>query len=131
MAWSKIVGLEVSPVIENSSIYRRRVPLASMPRVILSSHRLWPRSWSCCVALMEHPSVRWDESYQAGGAGGNGRARITRSGRVPRRLVNGPFGWPSLIDSRGGIGREWEGCLRGSRVWTLGLSLRAAVNFSK
>src|SRR5262249_22241775 len=52
MAWSKIVGFEVRPVTADSSRYRRRVPLVRSPRVMLSSQRLWPMSWSFWVAFM-------------------------------------------------------------------------------
>src|SRR5579883_978811 len=54
MACSKIVGLEVSPVTENSSIYRFRAPEWSMSRVMLSSQMLWPRLCSSWVAFMNH-----------------------------------------------------------------------------
>jgi hypothetical protein len=33
------------------------VPLVSSSRVMLSSQRLWPRSWSACVAFIVSP--RW------------------------------------------------------------------------
>src|SRR5579871_5196446 len=52
MARSKIVGLDVSPVTENSSRYLWRVPVLSSCRLILSSQRLWPRSWSCLVGFI-------------------------------------------------------------------------------
>ena len=42
MAWSKIVGFEVSPVTESSVTYRWSVPLFSRSRVMLSSQMLWP-----------------------------------------------------------------------------------------
>src|SRR4051812_26963038 len=47
-----MVGFDVSPVTENSSMYRRSVPSPNMPRVMLSSQMLWPRSCRCCVARM-------------------------------------------------------------------------------
>src|SRR6516164_7116204 len=52
MAWSKIVGFEVSPVTDSSSMYCCNVPLSSRSRVMLSSQRLWPRLWSSWVAFM-------------------------------------------------------------------------------
>src|SRR5215471_17192834 len=52
MSWSKIVGFEVSPVTENSSMYRLSVPLVRRSRVMLSSQRLWPKSCSFCVGFM-------------------------------------------------------------------------------
>src|SRR6516164_8585562 len=52
MAWSKIVGFEVSPVTDSSSMYRCNVPLSSRSRVMLSSQRLCPRLWSNWVAFM-------------------------------------------------------------------------------
>src|SRR3954470_4239954 len=55
MAWSKIVGLEVSPVTDSSSIYRFNVPVSSRSRVMLSSQMLWPRLWSNCVAFIVSP----------------------------------------------------------------------------
>src|SRR5262249_498784 len=59
MAWSKIVGFDVSPVTDSSSMYRLSVPLSSRSRVMLSSQRLWPRLWSNSVAfIVSPPSVR-------------------------------------------------------------------------
>ena len=52
MAWSKIVGFEVSPVMDSSSMYRASVPLSRRSRVMLSSQSVWPRSWSFWVAWM-------------------------------------------------------------------------------
>src|SRR5260370_42318815 len=52
IAWSKIVGFEVRPVTDNSSMYRARVPLSSRSRVMLSSQMLCPRLWSACVAFI-------------------------------------------------------------------------------
>src|SRR6516162_2496396 len=52
MAWSKIVGFEVSPVTDSSSMYCCKVPLSSRSRVMLSSQRLCPRLWSSWVAFM-------------------------------------------------------------------------------
>src|SRR6185437_12210137 len=40
IAWSKIVGFDVSPVTDRSSMYCLSVPLSSRSRVILSSQRL-------------------------------------------------------------------------------------------
>src|SRR3974390_1875257 len=50
-----MVGLEVSPVIDHSSIYRLRVPWSSRSRVLLSSQRLCPLSCSDCGAFMVSP----------------------------------------------------------------------------
>src|SRR5262245_63185285 len=55
MAWSKIVGFDVSPVTENSSLYCLSVPLSRRSRVMLSSQMLWPRLWSNCVAFNVSP----------------------------------------------------------------------------
>src|SRR5215467_3475246 len=55
MAWSKMVGFEVRPLTESSSMYRLSVPFSRMSRVMLSSQRLWPRSCSICVAFMGSP----------------------------------------------------------------------------
>src|SRR5262245_40768620 len=52
MAWSKIVGFEVSPVTDRASMYCCKVPLPSKSRVMLSSQRLCPRLWSSCVAFI-------------------------------------------------------------------------------
>jgi len=40
MALSKMVGFEVSPVTENSSMYRLSVPVSNRSRVMLSSQML-------------------------------------------------------------------------------------------
>jgi hypothetical protein len=58
IAWSKIVGFEVSPVTDSSSMYRASVPPVRRERVMLSSQRLWPASCNCCVAFMGFPSAR-------------------------------------------------------------------------
>src|ERR1700761_7262517 len=47
-----MLGFEVSPVTESSSMYPFRVPSASIGRVMLSTQRLWPSSCSFCVAFM-------------------------------------------------------------------------------
>src|ERR1700730_3381980 len=52
MAWSKMVGFEVRPVTDKDSIYFFNVPLVRRSRVMLSSQRLWPRSYSTLVALI-------------------------------------------------------------------------------
>ncbi len=44
IALSKMEGFEVSPVTEYELMYLWIVPSSSMLRVMLSSHRLWPRS---------------------------------------------------------------------------------------
>src|SRR5215467_6018034 len=68
MAWSKIVGFDVSPVTENSSLYCLSVPVSSRSRVMLSSQMLWPRLWSNCVAFIVSPSWRGSRSmpFRAG-----------------------------------------------------------------
>src|SRR5712675_260540 len=50
-----MVGLDVSPVTDSSSMYRCSVPVFSRSRVMLSSQRLWPWSWSVVVAFMVSP----------------------------------------------------------------------------
>src|SRR6266404_1954477 len=55
IAWSKMVGFEVSPVTDSWSIYRCSVPVFSSSRVMLSSQRLWPWSWSVLVAFIVSP----------------------------------------------------------------------------
>src|SRR6185436_11045734 len=57
IAWSKIVGLEVSPVTDRSLMYCLSVPLSSRSRVMLSSQRLWPRLWRICVAFIVLPQL--------------------------------------------------------------------------
>src|SRR6266542_5279633 len=88
MAWSKMVGFEVSPVTASSSTYRRRVPVVRSSRVMLSSQMLWPASCSFCVAFTVFPS--------RGGRGGRRRRIVPGApwdepvglGRPPRvRLV--------------------------------------------
>src|SRR5258708_14814614 len=59
MAWSKIVGLEVSPVTDSSAMYRFSVPLFSRSRVMLSSQMLWPRLRSNCVAFILSSLASW------------------------------------------------------------------------
>ena len=60
MACSKMVGFDVRPVTESSSIYRLSVPLSSKSRVMLSSHKLCPRSWSSLVAFIAPPHIHPD-----------------------------------------------------------------------
>src|SRR5690625_2254668 len=57
MAFSKMLGLEVRPVSDQSSICRARLPSSRMSRVMLSSHRLWPSSCSFRVAFMKTPDT--------------------------------------------------------------------------
>src|SRR3954452_22804162 len=47
-----MVGLEVCPVTESSSMYRCSVPSSSIVRVMLSSQRLWPSWWSSSVGFI-------------------------------------------------------------------------------
>src|ERR1700724_2516688 len=64
MAWSKMVGFEVRPVTDKDSIYFFSVPLMRRSRVILSSQRLWPRSYSTLVACMVLSPCRGQECSQ-------------------------------------------------------------------
>src|SRR6185312_16390816 len=57
IAWSKMVGFEVSPVTDRSLMYCFSVPLSSRSRVMLSSQRLWPRLWRICVAFIVLPQL--------------------------------------------------------------------------
>jgi hypothetical protein len=57
IALSKMVGLEVSPVTERVSMYCRSAPLFSRARVMLSSHRLCPRSCNSCVDFISPPDI--------------------------------------------------------------------------
>src|SRR5713101_2537967 len=52
IALSKMVGFDVRPVTDSSSMYRSSVPLVSRSRVMLSSQIDWPTSWSFCVAFI-------------------------------------------------------------------------------
>jgi hypothetical protein len=77
MAWSKMVGFEVSPVTPSSSIYRASVPRSNSSRVMLSSHRLWPRDWICLVG-----------SIASGLLQAPGRSRVSApQSRQPSRLA--------------------------------------------
>ena len=56
IAWSKIVGFDVSSVTVSSSMSRCSVPSRSMRRVTFSSHRLCPSSWSFWAGFMDGSS---------------------------------------------------------------------------
>ena len=51
MACPRIVGLDVSPVTARSRTYRASVPVRSMTRLMLSSHRLCPSVCSRCAGF--------------------------------------------------------------------------------
>ena len=71
MAFSRIVGFDVTPVTESSAMYLARVPSAIRPLRMLSSQMLWPVSCSCFGAPMSRPSptVLSKHSIPAPGAG--------------------------------------------------------------
>src|SRR5262249_55516305 len=60
-----MVGLEVKPVTDKSSMYLFSVPLVSRSRVMLSSQRLWPRSCSALVAFMVSSPFQGHECRQS------------------------------------------------------------------
>ncbi len=99
IALSKIVGFDVNPVTENSSMYRFRVPLCRSSRVMLSSQRLWPRSCNEVVAFIASPPVTRitiedsiparEARRQIGGSKAEpaevGKIDVRRRSRCPRR----------------------------------------------
>jgi hypothetical protein len=85
------VGFEVSPVIENSWMYRWSVPLVTRPRVVLSSQRLWP-IWCSFWVDLSFPS--WAELCSAGvgGLADCGQGRLKRGGKFILRITSRVWG---------------------------------------
>ena len=51
MAFSKIVGFEVTPLMPSSAIRRASLPESSSSRLMLSSQIDWPSSWMASSGL--------------------------------------------------------------------------------
>src|SRR6202000_2703125 len=109
-----MLGFEVRPVTESSSMYPFKVPSESIGRVMLSTQRLWPSSCSFCVAFMPAPSSWMPEKFlypasRAALAGGLDRVRSYSSRFDPRyravTVVDDPDGGGADGD-RAGFGAD-------------------------
>src|SRR5215212_3271442 len=85
-------GFDVRPVRDLSRTYPSIVPSLTASRVMLSSQRLWPASWSSWVALISIPSGRCSAVFLELGLGLLGQSppprldQLLRLRRPPRAL---------------------------------------------